>query len=154
MKQTIVFLGLAVRIGLMTSLAASTIAGAAAAPIPKKTITCPFLEEGRVTFDVPARLGSLPKEIDFDYPVKAASFSFRDGNLLLVAMDESERSRVRVVISAQLNKNTGAYEGQIFVDMGGSELMLHNWARALHNRRRIGRPPPHAARLTAPAPCC
>ena len=126
MKQTIVFLGLAVRVGLMTSLAASTIAGAAAAPMQKKTITCPFLEEGRVSFDVPARLGSLPKEINFDYPAKATSFSFRDGNLALVAVDESEPSRVRVVISAQLNKKTGAYEGQIFVDMGGNQLMLHN----------------------------
>jgi hypothetical protein len=41
-------------------------------------------------------------------------------------MDESEPSRVRIVVSAQLNKKNGAYEGQIFVDMGGNQLMLHN----------------------------
>jgi len=41
-------------------------------------------------------------------------------------MDESEPSRVRIVVSAQLNKKSGAYEGQIFVDMGGNQLMLHN----------------------------
>ena len=79
-----------------------------------------------MTFDVPAKLGDMPAEIDFDYPAKATSFSFRDGNLSLVAMDEGDPSRVRVVISAQLNKKSGAYEGQIFVDMGGNQLMLHN----------------------------
>ena len=79
-----------------------------------------------MTFDVPAKLGDLPTDIDFDYPAKATSFSFRDRNLSLVAMDEGDPSRVRVVISAQLNKKSGAYEGQIFVDMGGNQLMLHN----------------------------
>ena len=100
---------------------------ASAAPGAKhKTITCPFLAEGRVTFDVPAKFGGLPKDVDFDYPAKATEFSFRDGNLLLVAMDESSRSRLRVLVSAQINKKSGAYEGQIFVDMGGNQLMLHN----------------------------
>ena len=79
-----------------------------------------------MTFDVPAKLGALPSQIDFDYPAKAVHFSFRDGNLSLVAMDEEESSRVRIVISAQRNKKSGAYEGQIFVDMGGNQLMLHN----------------------------
>ena len=91
-----------------------------------KTITCPFLTEERLTFDVAAKLGALPVEIDFDYPAKAIQFSFRDGNLLLVAMDEGEPSRLRVVVSAQLNKKSGNYDGQIFVDMGGNQLMLHN----------------------------
>lgn len=102
------------------------IASAAAAPLQQKNITCPFLKEGHVTFDVPAKLGALPAAIDFDYPTKAKEFSFRDGNLLLLAMDEEDSSRVRIVISAQLNKKTRAYEGQIFVDMGGHQLMLHN----------------------------
>jgi hypothetical protein len=79
-----------------------------------------------VTFDVPGKLGALPADIDFDYPAKASSFSFRDRNLSLVAMDEGDPSRVRIVVSAQLNKKSGAYEGQIFVDMGGNQLMLHN----------------------------
>lgn len=81
---------------------------------------------GRVTFDVLTKLGDMPREIDFDYPAKASRFSFRDGNLSLVAMDESEPSRVRVVVSAQLNKKGGAYDGQLFVDMGGDQMMLHN----------------------------
>src|SRR5262249_41380193 len=68
-----------VPIALMTSLAFST---AAAASSTRKTITCPFLAEGRLVFDVPAKVGGLPSEIDFDYPAKATRFSFRDGNLL------------------------------------------------------------------------
>jgi hypothetical protein len=98
---------------------------ASAAPKPK-TITCPFLKEGHVTFDVPAKLGDLPKEVDFDYDSKAVYFSFRDKNLFLLAVDEGHPTRVRVVVSAQLNKKSGAYEGQIFVDMGGNQLMHHN----------------------------
>jgi hypothetical protein len=100
-------------------------AAVSSAPVRHKTITCPFLKEGRLTFDAPAKPGDLP-EVDFDYPAKATSFSFRDGNLLLVAMDEGEPSRLRVVVSAQLNKKSGSYDGQIFVDMGGNQLMLHN----------------------------
>jgi len=109
---------------LMTSLAVPAAGEAASAK--HKTITCPFLEAGRLSFDVPAKLGDLPAEIDYDYPAKATSFSFRDGNLSLVAMDEGEPSRLRIVISAQLNKKTRTYDGQIFVDMGGNQLMLHN----------------------------
>src|SRR4051812_20123550 len=70
-------------------------------------------EAGSCEFDVPAKLGAMPAEIDFDYPAKATRFSFRDGNLSLVAMDEAEPSRVRIVISAQFNKTSGTYEGQI-----------------------------------------
>ena len=110
-------------IALTTLLALSISASTAAS---SKQITCPFLKEGRVTFDVPAKLGAMPKEIDFDYPAKATRFSFRDGNLSFIAMDEGDPSRVRIVISAQLNRKNGAYEGQIFVDMGGNQLMLHN----------------------------
>jgi len=108
---------------LTTSLALP--AAARAAPSTHKTISCPFLQAGSLTFDVPAKRGDIP-QVDFDYPAKATSFSFRDGNLLLVAMDESEPSRLRVVVSAQLNKKSKAYDGQIFVDMGGNQLMLHN----------------------------
>jgi hypothetical protein len=110
----------------LTTLLVLSIVASTAAPAKQMVITCPFLKEGRVTFDVPAKLGGMPKEIDFDYPAKATRFSFRDRNLSLVAMDEGEPSRVRIVISAQLNKTSGAYEGQIFVDMGGNQLMLHN----------------------------
>ena len=110
-------------LALMTSLAFP--AATTAAPAARKTITCPFLEAGSLTFDVPAKRGDMP-QVDFDYPAKATSFSFGDGNLLLVAMDESEPSRLRVVVSAQHNKKSGSYDGQIFVDMGGNQLMLHN----------------------------
>lgn len=113
-------------IGLFAGLASLTAAITPAASKETKTITCPFLEEGHVIFDVPKKFGGLPSKIDFDYPAKATLFSFRDGNLSLVAMDESEPTRVRIVISAQLNKKRGSYEGQIFVDMGGNQLMLHN----------------------------
>jgi hypothetical protein len=110
----------------LTTLLALSIVASTAVSSKQRVITCPFLKEGRVTFDVPAKLGAMPTEIDFDYPAKATRFSFRDGNLSLVAMDEGEPSRVRIVISAQLNKKSGNYEGQIFVDMGGNQLMLHN----------------------------
>jgi len=48
---------------------------ATAAPPSQKIITCPFLKEGRVTFDIPPKLGALPAAIDFDYPAKAGAFS-------------------------------------------------------------------------------
>lgn len=112
-------------VALTTALVLSAGAGTAA-PSKQRVITCPFLQEGRVVFDVPEKFGAMPNQIDFDYPAKATHFSFRDGNLSLVAMDEEDSSRVRIVISAQRNRKSGAYEGQIFVDMGGNQLMLHN----------------------------
>ena len=88
-----------------------------------KTISCPYLQAEDLRFDVPAKLGDLPA-IDFDYPAKVTIFSFRDGHLLLIAMDEADPSRLRIVISAQLNKARGTYDGQFVVDMGGNELQL------------------------------
>ena len=122
MKRNFSLLG-CVALALTSLTFASAPSAAAAKP---KRITCPFLKAGSVSFDVPAKLGDLPKEIDFDYDSKATRFSFRDGNLSLIAMDESDPGRVRVVISAQRNKKSGTYDGQIFVDMGGNQLMLHN----------------------------
>ena len=123
MKRTLLLLG-CIALAVPASPISSTAANAASAK--HKTITCPFLKAGSVSFDVPAKLGDLPKEVDFDYPAKATHFSFRDGNLSLIAMDEGDPTRVRVVVSAQRNRKSGAYEGQIFVDMGGNQLMLHN----------------------------
>jgi len=100
-------------------------AGGFAASPTRATITCPYLETRDLTFDVPATFGDLP-DIDFDYPSKASIFSFREGHLLLVAMDEDQPSRLRVVISAQLNAASGAYDGQIVVDMGGHEVQMHS----------------------------
>jgi len=122
MKRIIAAIG-CVYVALTTSLVFPAAAGAA--PSTHKTITCPFLKAGSLTFDVPAKHGDLPR-LDFDYPSKTTRFSFRDGNLSLVAMDEGEPSRLRIVVSAQINKKTRSYDGQIFVDMGGNQLMLHN----------------------------
>ena len=95
-----------------------------AAP-PQRTITCPYPldPEEQLRVVTPARIGDLPP-IDFDYPAKVTRFSFRDGHLLLIAMDQEERSRVRIVVSAQLNKANGSYDGQIVLDLGGHQIML------------------------------
>jgi hypothetical protein len=68
-------------------------------------------------------MGDLPP-IDFDYPARVTRFSFRDGHLLLIAMDQEERSRVRIVVSAQLSKASASYDGQIVLDLGGHQIML------------------------------
>src|SRR5258707_15048005 len=68
-----------------------------------KSITYTYPQHQELTFDVPKKLGGLPP-IEIDYSSKVTRFSFRDNNLLLVAMDEVEKTRVRVVISAQLDK--------------------------------------------------
>jgi hypothetical protein len=112
------------RIVLMCSLALLA-TGNLAASSSHVTITCPYLETRDVRFEAPATIGDLP-DIDFDYPAKVSIFSFRDGRLLLVAMDEDQPSRLRIVISAQLNTVSGTYDGQIVVDMGGHELQLHS----------------------------
>jgi len=109
--------------------AAALLAGVAAASASSspvitrhRTITCPFLADGSLTIDVPPARNVMPK-IDFDYPATATLFSFRDNNLFLVGM---EGSRLRVVVSAQRNRRSGSYDGQIFVDMGGNQLMHYN----------------------------
>jgi len=90
-----------------------------------RTITCPLPSGETLTFVKPAKLGDLPK-IELDYPSKVTLFSFRDENFLAVAVDEAEPSRVRLVISAQLNKAAGTYDGQLVIDQGGNELQLDN----------------------------
>src|SRR5438067_10388123 len=103
-------------------LAAVDLAAAASAP---KSVACSYLQGQELSFPVPKKIGDLPP-IEFDYPSKVTLFSFRDGNLLLVAMDEGEPSRVRIVISAQRAKGKASYDGQILVDMGGNQLQLDN----------------------------
>lgn len=107
----------------VVALAAATMATHAASS--QRTITCPYPHdpEEQLSVVAPARIGDLPP-IDFDYPAKVTRFSFRDGHLLLIAMDQEERSRVRIVVSAQLNKAKGSYDGQIVLDLGGHEIML------------------------------
>ncbi|HTO78451.1 MAG TPA: hypothetical protein VMJ31_01600 [Methylocystis sp.] len=117
MKSVLAFVGLAC-LGIAPQ-------GAEAAAKGQKTITCPLPGGENLTFVKPARLGDLPK-IELDYPSKVTLFSFRDGNFLTVAVDESDPSRVRLVISAQFNKTKGAYDGQLVIDSGGNELQLEN----------------------------
>jgi hypothetical protein len=69
----------------------------------QRTITCPLPGGENLTFVAPFKLGDLPK-IELDYPSKVTLFSFHDGNFLTVAVDEWDPSRVRLVISAQLNR--------------------------------------------------
>jgi len=90
-----------------------------------KAITCPITKYVSLKFDVPARIGDLP-EIDFSYPSKVTIFAFRDRNFLAIAVDETDPSRIRIVISAQLNKAKGTYDGQFVADFGGNELQLDN----------------------------
>jgi hypothetical protein len=92
-----------------------------------KSIICTHLKDQELTFEVPKKPGGLPS-IEFDYfpSAKVTRFWFRDGNLLLIAMDEVVETRVRIVISAQLNKAKGVYGGQIVTDAGGNQLMLDN----------------------------
>ena len=114
----------ALTIAVLTALALA-LQPAATAAKPQRKITCPLPGGESLTFVAPAKLGELPK-IDLDYPSKVTLFSFRDGNFFVVAMDESEPSRLRLVISAQINKAKGTYDGQIVIDEGGNELQLDN----------------------------
>ena len=90
-----------------------------------KSITCSYASGQQLSFDVPKKLGGLPA-IEFDYPSKVTEFSFRDDNLLLVAIDETQKSRVRIVISAQRRQGKTSYDGQILTDSGGNQIMLDN----------------------------
>jgi hypothetical protein len=106
-------------------LALAAAVGPADAAGASKSVACTYLQGQELTFAVPKKIGDLPP-IEFAYPSKVSLFSFRDGNLLLVAMDESEESRVRIVISAQRARGKASYDGQILVDMGGNQLQLDN----------------------------
>jgi hypothetical protein len=106
-------------LALFVALQQTAVAAAA------KSITCSYANGQALTFDVPNKLGGLPP-VEFDYPSKVTLFSFRDDNLLLVAMDEASKSRLRIVISAQRSKGKSSYDGQILTDSGGNEIMLDN----------------------------
>ena len=88
-----------------------------------KTITCPYLQAEDLRIDVPANLGDLPT-IDFDYPAKVTIFSFETDIFSLSRWTKPDSSRLRVVISAQLDQLRGTYDGQFAVDMGGNQLQV------------------------------
>lgn len=90
-----------------------------------KSITCSFAHGQALSFDAPKKPGGLPG-LEFDYPSKVTLFSLRDDNLLLVAMDQEDKSRVRIMISAQRGNGKPSYDGQILTDSGGNEIMLDN----------------------------
>jgi hypothetical protein len=50
-------------------------------------------------------------------------------------MDQEERSRVRIVISAQRYKAKATYHGRILVDMGGHEIQRYNGPVILQGER-------------------
>ena len=41
-------------------------------------------------------------------------------------MDQEDKSRVRIMISAQRGNGKPSYDGQILTDSGGNEIMLDN----------------------------
>ena len=111
------------RIGLIVVFFLVQMTFAFASP---KTVVCTLQGlQDTISFVAPQKMGALPP-IDFSYPVDTTIFSMRNGNLLLVAMDQEEKSRLRILISAQANKNGTLYQGQFMTDSGGNELQLDN----------------------------
>ncbi|MCE0721718.1 MULTISPECIES: hypothetical protein [Legionella] len=110
---------------LMLSLSLILIGSAAASAVQKSVVCHMKGLEGTISFAVPNKIGDLPA-VDFDYPATVTRFSMRTGNLLLVAMDQDEKDRPRIFISAQLNKQNRTYEGQYMADFGGNQLQLDN----------------------------
>ena len=91
-----------------------------------KTIVCTMQGlKDNLSFVAPQKMGDLPG-IDFSYPADTTIFSMRDGNLLLVAMDHEDKSRLRILISAQTSKTSSMYKGQFVTDSGDNELQLDN----------------------------
>ncbi|WP_392538245.1 hypothetical protein [Legionella sp. 227] len=103
-----------------------TLVGIEATYAGQKSVVCHLQGiKDSISFNLPDKIGDMPK-IDFDYPVEVTRFSMRTGNFLLVAMDQDEKDRPRVFISAQLNKQSQKYIGQFMTDFGGNELQLDN----------------------------
>jgi hypothetical protein len=90
----------------------------------QKSVVCTLKGiEDPISFIIPQKMGA-PPEIDFSYPVSVTRFSMREGNLLLVAMDQEDATRPRIFISAQSSPKNSAYMGQFMTDMGGNQLQL------------------------------
>jgi hypothetical protein len=119
------FAGIIARLALRLLVAVLLAPGSSQAASSRPTITCPYPHDPDEQLSVvaPAKIGDLPP-IAFDYPARVTRFSFRDGHLLLIAMDQDVRSRVRIVVSVQLNKARGTHDGQIVLDLGGHQIML------------------------------
>ncbi|KTC86453.1 hypothetical protein [Legionella brunensis] len=92
----------------------------------QRTVVCTMQGlKDNLSFVAPQKMGELPS-ISFAYPVDTTIFSMREGNLLLVAMDHEDKSRPRIMISAQANKNSPVYKGQFMTDFGGNQIQLDN----------------------------
>lgn len=98
---------------------------AAAMILSSSVVTAQTISCGDISFDVPPKMGDVPS-IELAYPSTVQMFSFRDDNLLVVAMDSDDSSRLRLVISAQKNASNGNYEGQIVTDSGGNQMQMDN----------------------------
>lgn len=100
--------------------------GCAVAQASQKSVICHMKGiQDPLSFVVPSKMGDFPK-VDFAYPVNVTRFSMREGNLLLVAMDQDESDRPRIFISAQFNQHNQTYIGQFMTDMGDNQLQLDN----------------------------
>ncbi|WP_115705865.1 hypothetical protein [Legionella sainthelensi] len=100
--------------------------GGAIAQASQKSVICHMKGiQDPLSFGVSGKMGDFPK-VDFAYPVNVTRFSMREGNLLLVAMDQEERDRPRIFISAQFNQHNQTYIGQFMTDLGGNQLQLDN----------------------------
>ncbi|STX52635.1 Uncharacterised protein [Legionella busanensis] len=94
----------------------------------QQTVICTMQGlKDKLLFPLPQKTAKLP-QIDFPYPIETTIFVMREKNLLLVAMDQDEKSRLRLFISAQAanNKKNSEYKGQFMVDWGGNQLQLDN----------------------------
>src|SRR4051812_21784226 len=95
-------------------------------PTAATTLTCHAQNSTfTVQFTVPAKIGGKPR-IEYDYPVDMMEFSFRNRNLVLVAMDNAEKSRLRIRFFAQATRYHTTYSGQVYADEGGMDAAINN----------------------------
>jgi hypothetical protein len=86
-----------------------------------KTIKC-----SNFSVAVPPPAGGSP-QLDSAYPSEATIFHFENKkSLLLVAMDEDDPTRLRIALSAQWDKKSNRFKGQVIEDLGSSQLQIQN----------------------------
>jgi hypothetical protein len=60
------------------------------------------------------------------FDTELAIYKFSSKNVVLVAMDTDEPTRLRVSLSAQWDAKTKKFAGQAIQDAGGSQLQIEN----------------------------
>jgi hypothetical protein len=83
------------------------------------------LDCGKFRVEIPQTKGEVPV-VSGLIEVEIAIFSLKNSNVVLVAMDAEDNTRVRLSLSAQLNAKTKKYVGQFIQDLGGSQLQIEN----------------------------